>query len=191
VPYIDQELSGAVLSLSTTAVLHPSIARAQGSVVVCLGYGPIVDARISKQISQRRRAQTRHGGAWIAHSINWSLETMQRTKSAHRVGAPHRSLATADASLNDDSAEKRQRRDERVANKQLERQKVVAAAHASPKRSNNSAAAPSTPPRTPNGTVLQTVEADPHTPVRKVPILANFEEWMKMATDNVYFSCLC
>jgi condensin complex subunit 2 len=108
---------------------------------------------------------------------------MQRSKSTHKVGAPHKTLAT-ESSLNDDSAEKRRRREERVANKHLERKKVVAAAHGSPLR-NSSAAQPSSPPRTPNGTVLQTVTEGPHTPVRKVPILANFEEWMKMATDNV------
>jgi hypothetical protein len=107
---------------------------------------------------------------------------MQRTKSTHRVGVPHKSLA-AEALINDDSAEKRQRREERVANKHLERKKVVAAAHGSPIRNVNTAA-PTSPPRTPNGTVLQAVDG-PHTPVRKVPILANFEEWMKMATDNV------
>jgi condensin complex subunit 2 len=110
---------------------------------------------------------------------------MQRTKSAHRVGVPHKSLAV-ESSLNDDSAEKRQRREERVANKHLERKKVVAAAttHGSPLR-NNTHTTPTSPPRTPNGTVLQSVVDGPHSPVRKVPVLANFEEWMKMATDNV------
>jgi len=110
-------------------------------------------------------------------------QTMQRSKSSHKVGAPHKSLA-ADSFINDDSAEKRKRREERVAEKHLERKKVVAAAvhHGSPLR--NSSGAPSSPPRTPNGTVLQNVEH--HTPVKKVPILANFEEWMKMATDNVF-----
>ena len=109
---------------------------------------------------------------------------MQRSKSSHKVGAPYKSLA-ADSYINDDSAEKRKRREERVAEKHLERKKVVAAAahHGSPMR--NSTGTPSSPPRTPNGTVLQTVEHN--TPVRKVPILANFEEWMKMATDNVVF----
>lgn len=97
------------------------------------------------------------------------------------MGVPHKSLAT-DSSLNDDSAEKRARREERAANKNLERKRVVAAAHGSPLR--NSVNAPASPPRTPNGSLLQAVEG-PHTPVKKVPILANFEEWMKMATDNV------
>lgn len=105
---------------------------------------------------------------------------MQRSKSTHRVGAPHKALA-AESLINDDSAEKRQRREERVANKHLERKKVVAAAHGSPLRTST----PSSPPRTPNGTVIKSVDG-PHTPVRKVPILANFEEWMKMATDNVF-----
>jgi len=107
---------------------------------------------------------------------------MQRSKSTHRVGVPQKSLAT-ESFINDDSAEKRKRREERVAEKHLERKKVVAAAHhGSPMRT--SSGAPSSPPRTPNGTVVKAVEG-PHTPVRKVPILANFEEWMKMATDNV------
>ena len=111
---------------------------------------------------------------------------MQRNKSTHRVAAPQKSLATVDSSLNDDSAEKRRRREERVANKHLERQKVVAAAHASPVRNNNNMSnVTGTPPRTPNGTVLNAVETGSHSPVRKIPILANFEEWMKMATDNV------
>jgi hypothetical protein len=109
---------------------------------------------------------------------------MQRSKSSHKVGALHKSLA-AEALINDDSAEKRQRREERVANKHLERKKFAAAAHGSPVRNPN--ATPTSPPQTPNGTVLQSVDG-PHTPVRKVPILANFEEWMKMATDNVCLS---
>src|SRR5205085_5161960 len=91
---------------------------------------------------------------------------MQRSKSTHRVGAPHKALA-AESLINDDSAEKRQRREERVANKHLERKKVVAAAHGSPLRTST----PSSPPRTPNGTVIKSVDG-PHTPVRKVPILA-------------------
>lgn len=109
---------------------------------------------------------------------------MQRSKSTHRIGVPGKALAT-ESLINDDSAEKRARREERVANKHLERKKVVAAAatHGSPLR--NSMGTTGTPPRTPNGTVLQAVDDRPHTPVRKVPILANFEEWMKMATDNV------
>ena len=110
---------------------------------------------------------------------------MQRTKQTYRVGVPYKSLA-AEPSLNDDSTEKRQRREERLANKHLERKKVVAAAttHGSPLRNNNHTT-PTSPPRTPNGTLLQAVDGPPHSPVRKVPILANFEEWMKMATDNV------
>lgn len=107
---------------------------------------------------------------------------MQRAKLTRQVGG---STTKPFSSLNDDSAEKRQRREERAANKHLERQKVVAAvAHGSPIR--NSANTPTTPPRTPNGTVLQAVDPKHHTPVKRVPILANFEEWMKMATDNVH-----
>ena len=109
---------------------------------------------------------------------------MHQSKSTHRVGVPHKTLKSG--SLNDDSAEKRARREERVANKHLERQKVVAAAatHGSPIR-NGRHATPSSPPRTPNGTVLKAIDGASSTPIKKVPILANFEEWMKMATDNV------
>ena len=109
---------------------------------------------------------------------------MPPNRSTHRAGVPHKTLASG--SLNDDSAEKRARREERVANKHLERQKVVAAAatHGSPLR-NGSHATPNSPPRTPNGTVLKAVDEASSTPMKKVPILANFEEWMKMATDNV------
>lgn len=32
---------------------------------------------------------------------------------------------------------------------------------------------------------------DAVTPLRKVPILANFEEWMKLATDNVCLPRFC
>jgi len=103
----------------------------------------------------------------------------------HKVGLSTKIFASS-SSLNDDSAEKRARREEKAANKHLERQKVVAAAaHGSPLRRTSGVGTASTPPRTPNGTaVIQAVDDRPATPVRKVPILANFEEWMKMATDN-------
>ena len=102
----------------------------------------------------------------------------------HKVGHGPKSLVSP-SSLNDDSAEKRARREEKAAKSQLERKKVVAAAtHGSPLRRTSGAGAPGTP-RTPNGTaVIAAVDERPSTPVKRVPILANFEEWMKMATDN-------
>jgi condensin complex subunit 2 len=105
---------------------------------------------------------------------------MQRNKA--RSGTSSKGPETY---INDDSAEKRKRREERVAEKHLERKKVVAAAaaaHGSPIR-NAGNLVPISSPRTPNGTAIQAVEVPLE--VRKVPVLANFEEWMKMATDNV------
>lgn len=45
-------------------------------------------------------------------------------------------------------------------------------------------------PRTPNSQdkendALGVIGGNAVTPMKRVPILANFEEWMKMATDNV------
>ena len=48
-------------------------------------------------------------------------------------------------------------------------------------------------PRTPgndDNDGLPSVFGTAVTPMKRVPILANFEEWMKMATDNVCPTCL-
>lgn len=56
------------------------------------------------------------------------------------------------------------------------------------RRVNNYERASSNSPRTPSGARLRDGDTDALgravTPMKRVPILANFEEWMKMATDN-------
>jgi condensin complex subunit 2 len=86
--------------------------------------------------------------------------------------------------LNDDRQEKANRLHSRQAQHELHMNQIKAAA--TPLRKRRSLLGHS--PRTPAD------EDDPHlpsvsgtavTPMKRVPILANFEEWMKMATDNV------
>ena len=84
--------------------------------------------------------------------------------------------------LNDDDEEKAQRMHSRKAlhTKQMEQYKAAA----SPARKRKSLGADS--PHTPghNDGREYDVAGTAVTPMKRVPILANFEEWMKMATDN-------
>ena len=96
--------------------------------------------------------------------------------------------------LNDDRQEKAVRLQSRQALHDLQLNSLKAAA--SPVRKlNNYSRAASNSPKTPlshtskrkdnseDGT-LAVVTSNTMTPMKRVPILANFEEWMKMATDN-------
>lgn len=61
-------------------------------------------------------------------------------------------------------------------------------AAASPARKRKSLLAPNDAPHTPSqgqDDVDMHVMGAAVTPMKRVPLLANFEEWMKMATDNV------
>lgn len=78
--------------------------------------------------------------------------------------------------LNDDSAEKAARTKERNLLQSAQRQKIKAAA--SPAVRRQTLGADGISPMTPRNVAQQ------ETP-KKVQILANFEEMMKMATDNV------
>lgn len=96
--------------------------------------------------------------------------------------------------LNDDRQEKAVRLQSRQALHDLQLNSLKAAA--SPVRKlNNYNRAASDSPKTPRSHVawgkesiedggLAVVAASAMTPMKRVPILANFEEWMKMATDN-------
>lgn len=102
--------------------------------------------------------------------------------------------------LNDDRGEKAARLQSRQALHDLQMNQIRAAA--SPMRQlKNYERAASTSPRTPKSAslgskahpdgkendpegVVSAVSASAATPMKRVPILANFEEWMKMATDN-------
>jgi len=96
--------------------------------------------------------------------------------------------------LNDDRQEKAVRLQSRQALHDLQMNSLKAAA--SPVRKlNNYNRAASDSPKTPRSHALRgkennddgglaVVAASAMTPMKRVPILANFEEWMKMATDN-------
>ena len=96
--------------------------------------------------------------------------------------------------LNDDRQEKAIRLQSRHALHDMQMNQLKAAA--TPMRKlNNYERAASESPHTPRGPVgrgrgngndvdLPVVGGTAMTPMKRVPILANFEEWMKMATDN-------
>ncbi|KAK4952203.1 hypothetical protein LTR10_010125 [Elasticomyces elasticus] len=83
--------------------------------------------------------------------------------------------------LNDDLHEKAARLQSRklLASKQLDTLKAAASPHRS-KSHRASDGAPHTPSQDENRAAFD----DGVTPMKRVPLLANFEEWMKMATDN-------
>ncbi|KAI9819054.1 MAG: hypothetical protein M1832_004096 [Thelocarpon impressellum] len=97
-------------------------------------------------------------------------------------------------SLNDDAQEKAVRLQSRQALHDIQMNQLKAAA--SPmRRLNNHARAASSSPKTSatyeargkengDGLELAVVGGTGASPVKRVPLLANFEEWMKMATDN-------
>jgi condensin complex subunit 2 len=97
--------------------------------------------------------------------------------------------------LNDDVQEKAVRLQSRQALHDLQLNQIKAAASPMRKLDSYNRAASSSP-RTPRGSSggkgkekenegVQAVGGAIVTPMKRVPILANFEEWMKMATDNV------
>ncbi|TVY89532.1 Condensin complex subunit [Lachnellula willkommii] len=98
--------------------------------------------------------------------------------------------------LNDDAQEKAKRMQSRHALHDIHMNQIKAAASPMRKLTNFDRAGSSSPssnPKTPrrpggkesdlDGAVLM-VGGTAVTPMKRVPILANFEEWMKMATDN-------
>lgn len=105
--------------------------------------------------------------------------------------------------LNDDAQEKAQRSHGRKALHEAQINQLKAAATSTPRRSSaafvdlENGGSPGSNPRTPrpprkSGNFPIMLEDDDQlvvggkvvTPMKRVPILANFEEWMKMATDN-------
>ncbi|MCJ1405787.1 hypothetical protein MMC11_009017 [Xylographa trunciseda] len=97
--------------------------------------------------------------------------------------------------LNDDRREKAVRLQSRQALHDLQMNQIRAAASPMRRTSNHERAA-SDSPKTPQGSradgkenredgeLLGAVGGAAMTPMKRLPILANFEEWMKMATDN-------
>jgi condensin complex subunit 2 len=112
-----------------------------------------------------------------------STATMPRVRaSGNPQAAAHPSpVKTVSIPLNDDRSEKAARLQSRhiAHSKQLDQLK--AAATPLKKRRSLGVDGPETPSHDDGGFG---VRGDAVTPMKRVPILANFEEWMKMATDN-------
>jgi condensin complex subunit 2 len=88
--------------------------------------------------------------------------------------------------LNDDRQEKANRLQSRKAQDEAQLSQIKAAA--TPLRNKRRSLLGNASPRTPqqdDEDCLPVVGGTAVTPMKRVPILANFEEWMKMATDNV------
>lgn len=96
--------------------------------------------------------------------------------------------------LNDDKEEKSVRFKSRQALHEIQMNSLKAAVATPRKRQSLSQTAS---PHTPlgddkeNADRLDAVAGHAVTPMKRVPILANFEEWMKMATDNVRTTTRC
>ncbi|KAK5729771.1 hypothetical protein LTR17_011637 [Elasticomyces elasticus] len=86
--------------------------------------------------------------------------------------------------LNDDLHEKAARLQSRklLASKQLDTLKAAASPHRS--KSHRASIGDHGAPHTPSQDENRAAFDDGVTPMKRVPLLANFEEWMKMATDN-------
>jgi condensin complex subunit 2 len=102
-----------------------------------------------------------------------------------RVRAPGNQPAAAYASpvkipLNDDRSEKAARLHSRHMAHSKQVDQLKAAATPSKKRRSLGVEGPETPSQDDGFAV----RGDAVTPMKRVPLLANFEEWMKMATDN-------
>ena len=109
-----------------------------------------------------------------------SAASNARSRDAITASTPAKTVTIA---LNDDAAEKARRLQNRQAIQDQQMNRIVAAA--TPRKGGDQSNAPNQVTITPGRGGGVNVVANDSTPVKKVPILANFEEWMKMATDNV------
>ncbi|KAK6343973.1 hypothetical protein TWF696_007624 [Orbilia brochopaga] len=108
---------------------------------------------------------------------------MPRKASRHNQSTPTKAApgTTITIPLNDDDSEKARRMAKRQTLQEAQLNKIIAAA--TPRKSSVAGGETGSPVVvTPGRAGVNVVGAQ--TPVKKVPILANFEEWMKMATDN-------
>ncbi|KAB8336642.1 hypothetical protein FH972_020953 [Carpinus fangiana] len=122
----------------------------------------------------------------VAHTLPTCRGHCKQTTSNNPLYCPNRSGRLP---FNDDQQEKSVRFQSRQALHDLQINSIKAAA--SPVRKRRSLGPAHTgSPRTPgdddkeNDDSLHIVSGTAVTPMKRVPILANFEEWMKMATDN-------
>lgn len=116
-------------------------------------------------------------------------------KFVFEVSFSESSLHNRRIPLNDDRAEKAKRFRSKQVLQEMQMNQIIAAASPVRKRISMGArmsGSPGTPgqdDKENDGMGLSVVGGSAVTPMKRVPILANFEEWMKMATDNVRLGC--
>ncbi|KAF2454797.1 condensin complex subunit 2/barren [Lineolata rhizophorae] len=98
------------------------------------------------------------------------------------VATPHKSPMKIP--LNDDRREKANRLQSRQALHEMQMNQIKAAATPIRGRKSLVGTSPHTPGNQNDDDGMPAVSGHAVTPMKRVPILANFEEWMKMATDN-------
>ncbi|KAF9883191.1 hypothetical protein FE257_003878 [Aspergillus nanangensis] len=111
-------------------------------------------------------------------------------RRSNGASTPHKN-SPVKIPLNDDMGEKAARMEARQArhDRQMDQIKAAVKTPMPPRRYTSYDRASSTSPVTPRGSGHRGRDSDMSgrravTPMKRVPILANFEEWMKMATDN-------
>lgn len=104
-------------------------------------------------------------------------------QSAASLASSHSPSKAVQIPLNDDKEEKAKRLQSRQAlhSQQMSQIKAAAATPQRKRRSMGLGEGPSTPSQDDD---VYGMRGEHVTPMKRVPILANFEEWMKMATDN-------
>ncbi|OCK95460.1 barren [Cenococcum geophilum 1.58] len=109
---------------------------------------------------------------------------MPRARDRYAAATPHKTPMKIP--LNDDRQEKANRLHSRQALHEAQLNSIKAAATPVRRRISAVGGSPGTPTYNQNGVEngMPYVGGNAVTPMKRVPILANFEEWMKMATDN-------
>ncbi|KAJ4307714.1 hypothetical protein N0V84_012538 [Fusarium piperis] len=117
-----------------------------------------------------------------------------RSNTGSSAASPFKTASPIKIPLNDDVHEKGQRMSSRRAlqERQFNEIKKAATPRKVSLRRDDMENSPGADPRTPHGSRGINIDDDEGfvvggtavTPMKRVPILANFEEWMKMATDN-------
>lgn len=107
----------------------------------------------------------------------------QRLSTANAFASP---VKTMSIPLNDDAQEKAKRLQNRQAShsRKMDELKLAATTPLRKRKSLGRGGDPSTPTQGGDDDLYASTRGDHVTPMKRVPILANFEEWMKMATDN-------
>ena len=151
-----------------------------------------------------RRVNKHDSLALLTLQTDSRLTTMPRARERHPIAAtplktplksvqpsprPSLQLTSPRIPLNDDRQEKANRLHSRQALHEAQLNSIKAAATPA-RRALFVGGSPRTPADGPDGldSGMPSVGGAGVTPMKRVPILANFEEWMKLATDNVCVS---